>query len=594
MNHIKSQEIAANSQQNFFKKIFSQIKEASSIVHYSLFLPKISTALYQNEAGFAEVIEQISDTIYRNCSYLLNDFDYNVFGYKEFDCSDLSLLSMHSDFWSHAFKQDMILSTFDKLRKIIAESIPINNYQMTRYSNFTSSDKEYNSVHHGFDYLTGEGESTNSDHITLQISENKDCLNISPNRKEIYLNSKNSGYDEKESTATLSQAPNHKRRILTLKSNLEEAGFSLEQLFFQPHSTAEPFSLYRINLLEFNQYMVSYKHSKNNKYETSSILPILEAHNSINFSTPKYKNYKKSMYQLLSNVSLDTIDRNIQLSQKTIKHKLLLSDKLYLRYQIEKIFCPILIDCMYQNTVNARVTLAAKEADNSKDQKHPLENYLDIIASCALLPNVFTRHYLLQMCFDTISKHSDYSFKDSYFFTRFKEAPRAIVTYAKNEELSSLIKTQTLIEKYYEFINYLGRFIFPVIENYFFCTLWENYFISFPNDTPAQAVLNIYFQIRKYLNTEDITPKLLNTENILLSSKVKNPKLHSNHIIRPDFSVAPNSKPDAELYHKCIKACSQKLFETPIPDFISFDYLKQIIDAPSTHVQALYAKNIKK
>lgn len=593
MNLIKQSKTAMNSRQFFFKNLFWQIEEASSIVHYSLLLPKIPISLSKNDAGFTESIEQISTTVYQNCSYLLNDFNYNVFGYKEFDCSDLSLLSMHSGFWSHVFKQDMILSTFDKLRKIIAESVPVNNYQMTRFSNFTSSGNGYDSIHHGFDYLTGKGKSTNKNYISLQLSKSKDYLNISPNRKEIYLNSKNAHEEEASKTAS-SQAPNYKRRVDTLLNKLGEAGFSLTPLSLQLNSYSKSSSLYKMNFLEFFQYTVSYKSSKNNKYEPSSILPILGAHNSTSFSTPKYKNYKESMYQLLSNVSLEVIDKNIQPRKKAIAHKLLLSDKIHLRYQIEKIFSPILIDCMYQNTINARDMVDTKDTIKTKDMKHPLENSLDLIASCVLLPNVFTRHYLLQMCFDTICKHFDYAFKDSYFFTRFKESPRAIATYAQNEELSSLIKTQMLIEKYYEFINYLGRFLFPLIENYFFCTLWENYSVAYPNATPAEIVLNMYFQIRKYLNTEEIAHRLLNTEDVMLSFKFQKPKLTSDDIIKPDFSTASNNKPDVKLYHECIKACSTKQLEPPIPDFISLDYFNQIIDTPSTHVQALYAKSIKK
>ena len=104
----------------------------------------------------------------------------------------------------------------------------------------------------------------------------------------------------------------------------------------------------------------------------------------------------------------------------------------------------------------------------------------------------------------------------------------------------------------------------------------------------------MYFQIRKYLNTEEIAHRLLNTEDVMLSFKFQKPKLTSDDIIKPDFSTASNNKPDVKLYHECIKACSTKQLEPPIPDFISLDYFNQIIDTPSTHVQALYAKSIKK
>lgn len=581
MNKVKEQKSKKDSSKNFFEVLLSRIQEASSIMQYSFLLPKISIVLGQNEAGFSESVEQIATAVYQNCSYFLNDYNYNVFGYKEFDCPDLSLLSMHSDFWNHIFKQDMILSTFDKLRKIIAESCPINNYQMTRYSNLTNYDDEYDFVHHGFDYLSGEGTSTNENHITLQLSENKNSLNIMSNRKEIYVNSKSSS-DEELSSPTASHAPNSKRRIINLHNKLNEAHLSLEPFFLQPHISAETSSLYKVSLLEFYQYTVYYKGFKDKTRDASSILPILNAHNSINFSIQEYNNYKNSMYRLLSNISLDIIDGNLQPDKKPITHKLLLSDKIYLRYQIEKLFSPILIDCMYQNTVN------------TKGKKHTLTEHLSTIATCSLLPNVFTRHYILQMCLDTIYKHFNYDFRDSYFFTRFKESPRAFATYSNNEAMSSYIKLQVLMDRYYEFMNYLGRFIFPVIENYFFCTLWGNYSSSFPDETPAQIALNIYFRLRKYLNNPKIVHELFKTEDIILSSKTEKPKLKSSHIIKPNFSIDKETKPDTLLYHNCIMACSPEPNEPLIPDFISLNYLDEIVNDPRRHMQAFYAKSIRK
>lgn len=549
-------------------------------MHYSLLLPSITISPYKNESEFTMSIEQAATTVYQNCSYLLNDYNFNVLGYKAFNCPDLSLLSMHSDFWKHLFKQDMILSTFDKLRKIISEAIPTNNYQMTRFSNFTNQEQDYDFIHHGFDYLSGEGKSTKKNHITLHLTENGSSLKISPNSKETYINDKYSSYDSVDLSPTSSHAPNSNRRVLNLHHNLKEAHMSLAPLLLQPSFPIASSSLYKINLLEFYQYTVHYKGSKNKKCNTSSILPILKPYNSTRFSPQEYNNYKNSIYHLLTNISLNIIDEALPLNKEASSHKLSLSDKIYLRYQIEKIFSPILIDCMYQNTIN------------TKGKKHTLTEHLDTIATCSLLPNVFTRHYILQMCLDTIYKHFDYDFRDSYFFTRFKEAPRAFATYANNNEMSNYIKMQVLMDRYYEFMNYLGRFLFPVIENYFFCTLWENYSASFPDHSPAQIVLNLYFQLRKYLNIPKNANDLFKTEEIILSSKSEKPQLKLNHIIKPQFCINTETRTDTLLYHDCILACSPEPDESPIPDFISIDYLNKIISDPSRHIQAFYAKSI--
>lgn len=320
----------------FYEVLAIRIQEASSVLQYSLLLPPISTSLKLKKAAtFDETIEQITDALYQNCSYFLNSFDFNVFGYMKSDCSDLSLLCMHSNFWKHVFKQDMILSTYDKLRKIISEFCPITNNAMTRYSNFTTSTEIFDSIHHGFDYLSTKGTSSDKNYIDLELSDEHNNIVIKSNSPQNYI-----------ASIFSSHAPNNQRRINTLSKKLDAANLSLEPLYLQPRWSAESNLVSKLSLFEFYQYTMSYN-SSNKDLGPSSILPILNAYKKIDFKKTQYKNYKESVHRLLTAISLDVVDNSLAFAQQPIIHNMLTSDKIYLRYQIEKIFSPVMIDCIY-------------------------------------------------------------------------------------------------------------------------------------------------------------------------------------------------------------------------------------------------------
>ena len=91
---------------------------------------------------------------------------------------------------------------------------------------------------------------------------------------------------------------------------------------------------------------------------------------------------------LLSQCKIESLDKYIacEMKEPITEHNLSLSDKIYLRYQIEKIFAPIMIDSMYQNIAN---TIHTHNALNDQAT-------INRLSSCFTLPNVFTRHYIFQ------------------------------------------------------------------------------------------------------------------------------------------------------------------------------------------------------
>ena len=134
--------------QIFMNQLLSEIQEAQNILRYTLQIPYIDqipslpdlpelTNTQQSHFKFLEelnsFIDSICKSILKDCFFLFNYGDPNIFGYKENNCSDLSVLSLHSNFWTHTFKQDMLLSAFVKLRKIIGENIILTTYQLAQF-----------------------------------------------------------------------------------------------------------------------------------------------------------------------------------------------------------------------------------------------------------------------------------------------------------------------------------------------------------------------------------------------------------------------------------------------------------------------------
>lgn len=144
-----------------------------------------------------------------------------------------------------------------------------------------------------------------------------------------------------------------------------------------------------------NTYIKSMKEE-----EKSSIKFIIEGHTAGKpFPLNRYEKYMNCVNRLLSSIGAHEIDKDsvtygIKLPNgSAITHCLTLSDKIYLRYQIEKVFAPSTIDCLYQNLIQAK----------NKAYALNTQTIIDTLASCLRLPNVFTRQYILQMAVDTIT-----------------------------------------------------------------------------------------------------------------------------------------------------------------------------------------------
>ncbi len=539
---------------------------------------------YKN--NFPGCIEKIINEITNDYTTFTNNYDFNFFGYKENDINDMSILCKCGTFWTHAFKQDAVISAFVKLRKVICESYCISPVERIRISNYTlKKDEHFDKCHHGFDYLSMNNKiilNTDNSSISISINKNKEGLN---------------------STILCENAQNHIRRIESLDKKFKQAGLSTLPLYLllndNPNKKSEPAQKPEqkpeslLSVLEFYDFLVRRSPNRckektiQNIKNNDSILPILDAYITGKPFTPvKYKKYINCLNKLLSSIEATEIDNGSVAYNSCDNedsclppHMLALSDKIYLRYQIEKVFAPSAINCLYQNILPTR---GKPYALNEQDS-------VNLLASFLKLPNVFTRQYILQMAVDIISQHYDYNFKDSDFFTKKMDLTDAIMTFAstKYNHLNDFYKMDTWKSRYRNTINYLSKILFPVFENYFFCALWNIIKNANKRYTDAQIIVEMYILLRDYLNDSTNVKELFATDEIIVKYH-SSPKTKKINIIHPSFKYDEKATIDTTLYKNCLTANSLTYKSLIIPDFITYGYLEEIIGKHQTYIQNLY------
>lgn len=559
----------------FSKRLY----QSEAVLEYSLYLHK---ALHPDmesitNDNIADSINTLAEGIWKDCHYFINNGDLYFFGckglYDSKKKSDLAFLSTHPNFWQHALKQHAVISVFDKLRKVIGESCILSPSDRIRLSNYTletGDTNDFDQYHHGFDFLTMAGNAEELPWLHLTTIDSNRIPTISATANKCKRMPKG------DSILYNSNAQNHIRRIESLNSKIKESGLSTIPLCLSPSIGTNPKPETLLSLLEFYNFTV------NRQSKPSGILPILDAHKTgKTFSFTQYDKYINCVNHLLASFAVKEIDKNsisYTPDSSNTARNLNLSDKIYLRYQIEKVFAPSTINCLYQNIVPTK-----NEVYDLTDQKS-----INLLAACLRLPNVFTRQYILQMAIDTISKHYDYAFKESDFFTEKLNPPETIVGLAQSRYnyLNAFYKMDIWAHQYRKAMNYLTQILFPVHETYFFCALWNAIRTTSPQNTDAQIVVKMYKLLQCYLNNPENVEELFATDNVIIKEALKPTGLNPDNIIHPSFTL--DEDVDTTLYKHCLVAHTLTYKNEPIPDFISLSYLNKITNKPAKQIQNFY------
>ena len=297
------------------------------------------------------------------------------------------------------------------------------------------------------------------------------------------------------------------------------------------------------------------------------------------FSKKTQREYVQCINDLISDLnipgySIEFFKNDNDKNSENYYFNLTCSDKIYLLYQIESVFAPIAINCMYH-----QIKSAESEALPLNDQA-----IINQLSTFMKLPNVFSRYYILQMFIDTIKNTNAKNFRDYNFFSRYKNDPKVGMTlhnrYKYNDD--ELFIFNDLLQNYSTFTLYLETFFFPVYESYVFCSIL-NYIEQKHNyDSPGKSLIEMYKLLTNYLNNDKLVEKLFSIENTS-EYELKPKNLTKDAFLTPDFSN--NDTINSSLYQRCIKGKKALFLNDNIPSLINKKYLLSL--SPSLEKQIL-------
>ena len=195
------------------------------------------------------------------------------------------------------------------------------------------------------------------------------------------------------------------------------------------------------------------------------------------------------------------------------------------------------------------------------------------------------------MAVDTLTKHSDEGFGDSYFFQKYIEVPTAAMTRVYNsvDPFRPHNALSIWLERYESFVKYLSHMLMPVYENLYFIKLWHSIRSTYPENNEAECIVALYKLLRQYLNNEDCVQKLLSTEETFLEKEENKEKKDKKNNLMPSFFL--HKKMNISLYHQCILSQNITSKQEAIPEFLSLKYLNQYAPNPTDNIQSFYIRS---
>lgn len=561
-------------------------------------------------------VEECFRLTHENCYFALPHYDPIK---KNFITGDLDALPLYGalraplekskKFWYFVLRQNAIMSAYDKLRRFIANSnicksgADFLNYLLPFGANGTEMEIQRYGLYFLLTHpMTTDGIVKINPDGTLT---NPVFSNLSKEQKN-YFKSRNSRLN-----GTADQL------IETLVQTFNPA-----LLHMDTDITLTRQELLQLNNLELFQYLSSRRTTKNTTPGTTENIIarmdcIFASHKKdADFTKKEYRKYLNEYNILREELYLPAIDGNNNDNPFPPNCKLELVDKLYCRYLIEKEFGLELSDCLYQII-------------SSHKEKAFLSGNMNLLSECFLLPNTFSRHYILHSAldclylnflpignrFNPLYENDDEFQKEPYYDNHFEldkhditvkqwiekylnpiytpsdtsgyldrisdeDTPPLNIDYSKkdySEASFSFLNNLHWIDKYGSMLKTLNRVIFPIYDNFFFKTLWQSIKTICGNDD-SLCMVNIFMLLSKYLNNENTLKDLFDINQVFESEGSMVADLIKEHFLSPFPSIKVDTthtsdSVDYELYSKCIKAAVFPKNAKPAPDFLHLDYI---------------------
>lgn len=489
--------------------------------------------------------------------------------------TDYAMLEFDTGFWNFVFRQDVILSAYDKVRKLLARRNPLSSTEFSKLlapyyiteKNGKTANKFDVSIRCGLWYLINKYTISDSGNKFLSL-KNGDLSIQHPrtSKKEDTFNPYSDSY-------FISYASNKTDKVREIYNSVSNFTYLKDFSCFGDED-AEHFSIMQYNSLElFSHLDGSWKimNADNTISKTGggrSIKALTAAHSSNIFGRNQYVNYIKCYKEMLSDLPLSTISDFSKTSQRYE-----LADQVYCRYQLEKLFSGEIIDCIYHNI-------------DRSPYKNELTADMSLIGMCSLLPNVFTRHLILQMGFDS----------RAHVMREIREKDSSVAY--RMQELETGQVSEEWRKRFRSSMSLLSKFIFPIYENYFFITLWKS--IRATTGTDDECLSKLFCILSEYLNDPNEVEELITIPSYFreiddtarATSQYLSYKYDEDKLIKPVFTSKIN---DYALYHECILSVNnQRTSENYIPAFINRNYLERISPGIIRNIQSIIFESVKK
>ena len=548
-----------NKRKRHIFNALKSVKEASAVLYYSLGFEspeEIALKILEERKGKEEDIienEELIDIVFEKLMNIIADSKLtNGFWFDYFGCpyhlqspenvrkrNDLSMIWWEGDFWKYCLKQDALIRSYVYLRRVITESVDIDDTDRIRCSNRDLYDKKALNAsvdlqdHYGFDFLLNESLERKSQ-ISLDL-----CNNEGFPFALTYMNRhSNDEINEIHS--------NYIKRIKGLHELIADCGLRIEDLSIDGDIDKDwlPFSLF-----EFDDFLsVRIIHNKEKEVNTKMDEPKKECDNNgigqnfravikpfkIGLGNKNTQVFFNKQEELIKQVGIIIGEEK---GIDTINHpNLLNSDRIYLRYQIEELFGLSTINCIFQNLKGA-----SKEKRIGPDS----------VSSVFQLPNVFSRHYILQMALDILYRNEEFDFRNDSFISQLLQKGKIVSDRLFAADSDGWQREDKWKVKYAIMIQHLSTTLFPVFFSYFFSTFWEIIKKNSNPENDVSLVWDMYKALRDKLN--NCTDELLKygwPKNLNKTTESDNGKTQA--IIEPNWKLRINSTEERVLYSQCL------------------------------------------
>ncbi len=509
------------------------------------------------------IMHKIIDNI--NITMLTNKGDMNYFSCP--DCynnvnnaretTDLSMLWWENSFWDFCFGQDALIRSFVYLRRVITETVEVGLYDRIKCSN---SDLYWNEKisketppketlspgndlkeHYGLDYLLLNDQKKQKTIDIILSSKEKDTLIaiFSRYKEDTLLNDLQKAY---------------KKRIVSLHKRIIQSGLPLDRLTLgigerrkkTVNSQWLPFSLFEFD--DFLSVRTVHRKGEQTEHTEQNYSSIIRSYKDGFSGKNNAKLFLEKQKDLISQIGINLMGEE---RGKTVAYpKLMQSDRIYLRYQIEELFGLTTVNCLYQNLSN----------DNCNID-------LESVSGIFQLPNCFSRHYILQMALDIMQRNDIFDFRKEAFSLAIQGDSKAVMTKLRREESDKdkgafwRRKDKWRI-RFDEMIQHLSKVLFPVYFSYFFSTLWR--VVEKVNSSSMASVitLEMYELLRNRINRDSEYLYYKWPGNLKRQRGKKSTNPTENTIVEPDWNIEIDTPDQRNKYSNCMmkfKERSQEL-----------------------------------